>query len=69
MPVTEKRVDNDGWVYCPLCGAKTRTKVRRNTVARYWPLYCRKCNRESNVNIENMDVKLSSEPDALTPSR
>ena len=26
---TETWVDTDGWVYCPACGAKTRTKIHR----------------------------------------
>lgn len=62
-------VDKSGWVYCPSCGAKTRTKIRPDTVASRWPLYCRKCNRETTVSVENLIVTLSSEPDAPTPSR
>ncbi len=69
MSEIEKWTDEVGWVYCPVCGAKTRTKIHPDTIAHRWPLYCRKCNHESLVEIENMDVKLSSEPDALTPSR
>lgn len=65
----ENRVDAEGWVYCPWCEAKTRTRIHPDTVARRWPLYCRKCNHESVVDIHNMDMKLSSEPDAATQSR
>lgn len=65
----EKWVDENGWVYCPFCKAKTRIKIHPDTAASRWPLYCRKCGRETIVNIENMIVKLSSEPDAATPSR
>lgn len=64
------KLDSDTeWIYCPLCEAKTRIKIHSNTVATKMPIYCRKCNTESLVDIKNMVVKLSSEPDASTPSR
>lgn len=33
----------DGWVYCPVCHNKTRTKIRPDTVARNLPVFCPKC--------------------------
>ncbi len=29
------------WIRCPVCGAKTRDKIRENTVLKNYPLYCR----------------------------
>lgn len=64
MKAKDKFVDLDGWVYCPWCKSKTRTKIHADTMARRWPLYCRKCCHESIVDIDHMQIKLSSEPDA-----
>ena len=52
------------WIYCPLCKAKTRMKINSETLAAKMPIYCRKCNRESLVDIKNMVITLSYEPDA-----
>ena len=44
-------VDAEGWVRCPVCGAKTRTKVRADTHP--WsgsPCTCPKCHRETVVD-------------------
>lgn len=44
-------VDDQGWVRCPVCGGKTRTKVRNDTVLVNFPLFCPKCHRESTVSL------------------
>ncbi len=43
-------VDDQGWVRCPVCGCKTRTKVRGDTVLENFPLFCPKCHRETVVS-------------------
>ena len=30
------------WILCPLCGGKTRDKIREDTVLVNYPLYCPK---------------------------
>lgn len=35
------------WILCPVCGSKTRNKIREDTVLRNYPLYCPKCRQES----------------------
>lgn len=35
------------WVYCPICGNKTRNKIREDTILRNYPLYCPKCRQDS----------------------
>ncbi|MGJ0769427.1 cysteine-rich KTR domain-containing protein [Lacticaseibacillus paracasei] len=32
---------------CPICGRKTRLKVRKDTVLKNFPLYCPKCKQET----------------------
>ena len=43
----------DGWVYCPICNNKTRTKIRPDTVARNLPVFCPKCKNVSVMSFEN----------------
>ncbi|RKI91074.1 hypothetical protein D7V94_11200 [Parablautia intestinalis] len=31
------------WIRCPVCGNKTRGRIREDTVLKNYPLYCPKC--------------------------
>ena len=44
------------WVHCPICGGKTRTKIREDTEAKNLIVFCPKCKRESVVDIKDMEV-------------
>ena len=46
------------WVHCPVCRAKTRTKVYANTVLVKFPLFCPKCKNESLVNVKDFQVEI-----------
>ena len=39
-------IDPKGWIHCPTCGNKTRTKVNPDTVLKHFPLFCPKCGKE-----------------------
>ena len=52
------------WVKCPICGNKTRDKMREDTVVKKFPLFCPKCKKESLIEIEDLVVKVIQEPDA-----
>lgn len=41
------------WLLCPVCGNKTRLKVRPDTELVNFPLYCPKCKRETLIGICN----------------
>lgn len=45
------------WVMCPICGAKTRLKLLKQTVIRDLPLFCPKCKNECIINAENFTVE------------
>lgn len=47
------------WVLCPICGGKTRTKIRSDTEAKNLPILCRLCKNEVLVDIDDMKVKRS----------
>lgn len=34
------------WVYCPVCGNKTRLRLREDTVLTHFPLFCPKCKKK-----------------------
>lgn len=53
------------WIKCPICGSKTRLKIRNDTKIKNFPLYCPKCKQESLVEIDKMILKVIKEPDAL----
>ena len=55
---------NDKWIYCPLCGSKTRLQIMKNTEMNNFPLYCPKCKQKSIIKVKNLQVTVIKEPDA-----
>lgn len=53
------------WIYCPVCGNKTRTMIREDTELKNFPLYCPKCKRETLIEVKDLQVTVIKEPDAL----
>ncbi|CCL14230.1 cysteine-rich KTR domain-containing protein [Clostridioides difficile] len=54
------------WILCPVCGGKTRNKIREDTVLINYPLYCPKCRQESLIVAKNMQISIVIEPNAHT---
>ena len=54
---TEKDSMKNQWILCPVCGSKTRDRLREDTVLKNYPLYCPKCKQETLVNVKK--AKLS----------
>lgn len=45
------------WIYCPVCGNKTRIKIRSDTELINFPLFCPKCKQENLINVKQfMDI-------------
>ena len=57
------------WLLCPICGNKTRLKLREDTILENFPLYCPKCMQETLINVQQMNMSVIKEPDAKTQSR
>ena len=57
------------WVKCPVCGNKTRNKVREDTVLKQFPLFCPKCKNETLIEIDKLIMTVIKEPDAKTQSQ
>ena len=47
------------FIRCPVCGAKTKTRVYRDTLLIHFPLYCQKCKRETQIDVVNWKLVLS----------
>ena len=58
-------MDKTQWIRCPVCGSKTRNKVREDTVLKNYPLYCPKCRQETLIEAKNLQVTVITEPDTL----
>ncbi len=54
------------WLLCPVCGNKTRLKLREDTVLEKFPLFCPKCKQETLINVRQMNMSVIREPDAQT---
>ena len=52
------------WIYCPVCGNKTRDRIRKDTVLKNYPLYCPKCRQETLIEVSNLKMTVIREPDA-----
>ena len=69
---------SEQWILCPVCGNKTRLKIREDTELKNFPLFCPKCKREEIVNVQQSEALINiqkfnmsviKEPDAQTQSR
>ncbi|MGN6712596.1 cysteine-rich KTR domain-containing protein [Anaerocolumna jejuensis] len=47
---------NTEWIYCPICGNKIRTMIRKDTELRNFPLYCPKCRQETLINAKDLQI-------------
>ena len=57
------------WVRCPVCGNKTRDRIREDTQLHNFPLYCPKCKQVSLIKIYNFQMTVIKGPDAKAQSR
>ena len=60
---------HEEWILCPICGSKTRDKIRTDTVLINYPLYCPKCKQNSLISANNMKIPVIKEPDAQAQGR
>ena len=51
-------------VYCPICGSKTRDRIRADTILKNYPLYCPKCKKETLIDVKDLQTTVIKEPDA-----
>lgn len=49
--------DEEQWILCPKCGAKTRLRLLQRTVLRDFPLFCPKCKCETIIDANNFIIE------------
>ena len=59
----DEKENSSRWVPCPICGSRTRTKVYPDTVLVKFPLYCPKCKQETRIDVVQLKMVKSDEPD------
>ena len=52
------------FIRCPICGNKTRDKIREDTILKNFPLFCPKCKSECLIDIEQFHITVIKAPDA-----
>ena len=56
------------WIRCPVCGSKTRDRIREDTVLKNYPLYCPKCRQESLIDAKDLQVTVIKRFETKTQS-
>ena len=54
------------WLLCPICGNKTRLRVRTDTELINFPLYCPKCKQETLVNVKKSKLSVIRMADLIS---
>ena len=44
------------WVLCPVCGSKTRLRIRSDTILENFPLFCPKCKHETLIAVRQLNL-------------
>lgn len=57
------------FIRCPICGNKTRDKVREDTILKNFPLFCPKSKSECLIDVEQFNISVIKAPDAQPQSR
>lgn len=56
------------WILCPVCGSKTRDKIRADTEMKNFPVFCPKCKEETLIDVKQFQITVVQEPDAKPQS-
>ena len=51
------------FLLCPVCGNKTRIKLRPDTVLENFPLFCPKCKQETLISVKELNTSVITKPD------
>ena len=57
------------WLRCPLCGGKTRNKLRKDTELKHYPLFCPKCKQEVLINAKLLNITIIAAITSATGKR
>ena len=57
----DNRLNKNEWIRCPICGSKTRDRIREDTVLKNYPLYCPKCKQEIVIHAKQLKIEVCDE--------
>ena len=57
------------WILCPLCGSKTRDKIRADTEMKNFPVFCPKCKEETLIDVKQFKITVIQKPAAKPQSQ
>ena len=57
------------WILCPICGNKTRDKIREDTILKNFPLFCPKSKSDCLIDVKQFHITVIKAPDAQPQSR
>ena len=46
------------FIHCPVCGNKTRDKIRPDTELKNFPLFCPKCKQECLIDVKDQQITI-----------
>ncbi len=46
------------WIYCSVCGSKTRLQIRLDTELKNFLLYCPKCKQENLIDVKELHITI-----------
>ncbi|HIU82723.1 MAG TPA: cysteine-rich KTR domain-containing protein [Candidatus Faecicola pullistercoris] len=53
-------MDKSKWIYCPVCGNKTRLRIREDTELKNFPLFCPKCKLTHIIDVEKLEIVIKN---------
>lgn len=54
-----KELEKTKWVFCPVCGNKTRLQIREDTeLKKNFPFYCPKCKQENLIDAKELHITI-----------
>ena len=62
--VKTEQINKEGWLLCPVCDNKTKSKIREDTLLENFPLFCPQCKKETVISLKQMEITIIKEPDA-----
>ena len=54
-------MDKENWILCPVCGNKTRLKIRKDTELKNFPLFCPKCRQETLIHVKQFNITVAKQ--------
>ncbi len=51
-------MNDEKWVFCPVCKGKTRVQIRDDTELKNFPLFCPKCKQKTLISVKENKITI-----------